>query len=207
MLTAFCQKEDRKDWDEALPFVMMAYRSTPQESTGLTPNMLMLGREVRTPTDLQYPPPEGDHEYECHTEYAEWVRSVQREAHELARTHLQAAAQRQKRNYDLGSRAYDIQVGNWVYVRDYAHKKTKLHFRWKGPYLVIAQKSPVTFQVQLTVDTNPIVHHVDSLKRCYGCTQPKWTWQHTQSVAVQTDSPTNSAPAAEGENPRGEKRD
>ena len=48
MLRAFVN-ENQRDWDEQLPYVMMAYRSTEHETTGLTPNMLMLGRETATP--------------------------------------------------------------------------------------------------------------------------------------------------------------
>lgn len=42
------------DWDDHLPFVMMAYRSVEHETTGCSPNYLMLGREVSTPLDLMY---------------------------------------------------------------------------------------------------------------------------------------------------------
>ena len=31
---------------------MMAYRCTEHETTGMTPNMLMLGRETSTPLDI-----------------------------------------------------------------------------------------------------------------------------------------------------------
>ena len=45
-------EEKQEDWDEHLPYVMMDYRSAQHESTKLTPNMLMLGREVSLPLDL-----------------------------------------------------------------------------------------------------------------------------------------------------------
>ena len=44
-------KEDRKDWDLPLPACMMAYRGAVHESTGVTPNLLMLGRELEVPLD------------------------------------------------------------------------------------------------------------------------------------------------------------
>lgn len=34
------------DWDEHLPLLAMAYRSAPHETTGETPNVMNLGREV-----------------------------------------------------------------------------------------------------------------------------------------------------------------
>ena len=42
MLKAFVDSS-RTDWDEHIPYLLMAYRSTVHESTGFTPNRLMLG--------------------------------------------------------------------------------------------------------------------------------------------------------------------
>lgn len=52
-----CVNEHHTDWDVHLPYVMMAYRSAQHETTGMTPNMLMLGRETATPLDLMYEMP------------------------------------------------------------------------------------------------------------------------------------------------------
>ena len=56
MLSAFVN-DNHTDWDEQLPYVMMAYRSSIHETTGFTPNSLMLGREVSTPLDILYEMP------------------------------------------------------------------------------------------------------------------------------------------------------
>ena len=40
-------RNEQTNWDRNLGCLAAAYRSTPQESTNLTPNLLMLGREVR----------------------------------------------------------------------------------------------------------------------------------------------------------------
>ena len=53
MLTAYVSSNQR-DWDSQLPYVTMAYRSTDHETTGMSPNMLMFGREVSTPLDLMF---------------------------------------------------------------------------------------------------------------------------------------------------------
>ena len=41
-----------------LPFVLVVYRSSIHESTGFTPNRLVLGQQVLLPLDFMYPPPE-----------------------------------------------------------------------------------------------------------------------------------------------------
>jgi hypothetical protein len=40
--------------DEHLPYISMAYRAAEHETTGNTPNYMMLGREVTTQLDIQY---------------------------------------------------------------------------------------------------------------------------------------------------------
>lgn len=53
MLLAYVD-EHHNDWDEHLPYVMMAYRSTVHETTCTIPNIMMLDREVATPLDFGY---------------------------------------------------------------------------------------------------------------------------------------------------------
>ncbi|CAC5405631.1 unnamed protein product [Mytilus coruscus] len=53
MLSSFVEQNQR-NWDEYIPFVMMAYRASEHETTGQTPNSLMLGRELSTPLDIMY---------------------------------------------------------------------------------------------------------------------------------------------------------
>ena len=47
--------EEQHEWDEHLPFIAMAYRATPQASTGVTPNYMMFGRELSMPVDVMVP--------------------------------------------------------------------------------------------------------------------------------------------------------
>ena len=53
MLKKYVRKHPR-DWDVHLPLLMLAFRSSIHESTGETPSLLMLGREVELPIDLLY---------------------------------------------------------------------------------------------------------------------------------------------------------
>jgi len=72
----------KEEWDVVLPQVMRAYRSTPHTSTRKTPNLLMLGREIRVPDHLNYYIPEQD----CSIhEYASGLVEKMRVAHEILR--------------------------------------------------------------------------------------------------------------------------
>jgi transposase InsO family protein len=46
--------ERQDDWELMLPYVMAPYRSSIHESTGYTPNQLMLARENRAHVDIVY---------------------------------------------------------------------------------------------------------------------------------------------------------
>jgi len=65
-----------------LPQVMRAYRSTLHTSTGETPNLLMLGREIRVPDHLAYHVPEQDSSVH---EYASELVERMKVAHEILR--------------------------------------------------------------------------------------------------------------------------
>ena len=43
---------NHRDWDERLPSIMAAYRAARHESTGYSPNFLVLGRENRALLDI-----------------------------------------------------------------------------------------------------------------------------------------------------------
>lgn len=45
-------KDDKTEWDLYLGCFGAAYRSSVHETTGLTPNLLMLEREVRVPSEI-----------------------------------------------------------------------------------------------------------------------------------------------------------
>ena len=47
-----CAREEGKDWDRMIPFLLFAYREVPQESTGFSPFELLYGRDVRGPLDV-----------------------------------------------------------------------------------------------------------------------------------------------------------
>jgi hypothetical protein len=51
MITSFI-KDDKTEWDLYLGCLGAAYRSSVHGSTGLTPNLLMLGRQVRIPSEV-----------------------------------------------------------------------------------------------------------------------------------------------------------
>jgi len=158
----------QRDWDEHLPLVMMAYRSSVHASTQYSPYYLLFGREVRLPVDVMFGR-QPDHQLEV-SEYVRHLRDTLEEVHEHAREHLRTSQKRQKDYYDQRIAGEQIKVGDRVFLHDPAVKKgqtKKLHSPWQGPYIVMTKIGDVTYRIQ--AEDNPRkrkVVHFNRLKPC-----------------------------------------
>ena len=76
-------QDNPADWPNRLPTLLAAYRMTPHNSTGVSPNMAMLGREVLLPCTLIAAPPESD--ISLTTPFVTSFRQTLREAHNKVR--------------------------------------------------------------------------------------------------------------------------
>ena len=94
-LLAMFVNSHRDDWDDHLPYLMMAYRATEHQSTKCTPNLIMFGREILCPVDLMFGLPPETKFSACPIEYVEWVQQAMHDAFELVRGNLKVAARRQ----------------------------------------------------------------------------------------------------------------
>lgn len=166
--------EEQKDWDEKIPFAMLAYRSAVQESTGESPAMMMLGREITLPVDLILPSPELEIQEQ---EYVSDIRENIQQAHENAREKLGVAAERQARCYDRNTTKQSFIVGDWAWLYDASRKRgvcPKLTMKWKGPFMVVAKLSDVVYRIQQSAKGKPKVVHIDRLKAYSGPQLRNW---------------------------------
>ncbi|MGH0147543.1 UNVERIFIED_CONTAM: hypothetical protein FKN15_012341 [Acipenser sinensis] len=84
-----------------------------QESTGCTPALVMLGRELRTLVDVGFRWPPGEEPRStAGPEYVQQLDGV----HRFVRDHLEGTGMRQKRAYDFRSRGPDFEPGELVWV-------------------------------------------------------------------------------------------
>jgi transposase InsO family protein len=161
---------DQKDWDKYLPFALMAYRACSQETSGLSPNLLMFGREASLPLYFvagRAPGTEG----ECvDGEYALKVRERLEVAFEIARESSHVAQQRQKRYYDAKVCGQPYKVGDKVWVYNPARTKgisPKLQRRWQGPCTILKKLSEANYVIKRPRARKTEVVHFDRLKPCY----------------------------------------
>ena len=85
-LLSMAASENERDWDLHIPMVMMAYRTSVQESTRCTPFYLMFGREGRLPADVMFRLPSSPMQV---NKYAQGMRFRMEQAYQLVRDRLQ----------------------------------------------------------------------------------------------------------------------
>ena len=166
MLSAFVN-ENHTNWDEQLQYVMMAYRSTEHETTGLTPNMCMLGRETTCPLDIMYEMPPAIKSIPQNM----WVWQLQENlemAHAKVRQNISDNMKRQKRYHDENLSFETFEAGDKVYVYFPVKKvgcSSKLTSYWRGPYQIFDKLSNSLYKVNCGREGQVQVIHCDRLRK------------------------------------------
>jgi hypothetical protein len=167
-------REGPLSWDQRIRFLTMAYRGTPHEATGFSPNFMVYGRELHFPVDVMMGQPNGVAEDEL--TYIKGLRYRLEEAYELAREHLGRDAVRQKRYYDLKANEKPYVPGDLVWTMNKSRRKgvcPKMQNRWLGPLVVKERLNDVTYRVKLNEKSEKVIHY-DLLKPYLGREIPRW---------------------------------
>jgi len=188
--------DNQADWDVQLPYVMAAYRASRHESTGMTPNFLMLGREVRAPVDLIYGEP-SETEPVSYASYAEEMDHRMRNAYAMVRNNLNEAAIRNKRQYDIRVRPAKFKLGDWVWYfnpRRVRGKQEKWRRKFTGPFLVVKVIGTTNVVLQKSKKARPFCTHVDKVK-LYDAEEYPASWIGDAADAEKS-SPGDASPSA-----------
>ena len=160
--------ETKQEWDELVPLILMSYRATPQASTGVTPNMMMLGRQTQLLVQAMYRAPMGaDKEEKTVSEYMAALQEGLRASYRHAREGLQRAALHQKHDYDGKVQRREYKAGELVWIHDITlgrNRGTKLQFSWFGTVLITKVLDRGRIVVHRKQDKQLTVVHVDCLE-------------------------------------------
>lgn len=159
-------KEDGKDWDKLLPYILFAYREVPQSSTGFSPFELLFGRQVRGPLDILKENWEAQEKSsESVVSYVLAMRDRLAQMTELVQHNLGRAQRQQKRWYDCNARSREFQPGEDVLVL-LPTSTNKLLARWQGPYPVVRAVGRVNYEVDMYDRRKRLrVFHVNMLRK------------------------------------------
>lgn len=182
------------DWDDHIPYLTAAYRATPHESTGCSPNLMMFGYENNMPVDCMYGKPQsGNQGLKCPNEYVQWLRGSFSDIYHFADKHLEVSAKRQKQYYDVKSSPITYAVGSFVYRFYPRHSRGKLSPLWKGPYKIVERPSDVHCVIQKSPSEKTVRVHQDSLKPYFGECPTEWQGSGSESSMEEVSSEESGA--------------
>ncbi len=174
--------DDRRDWDQMLPYVLFGIREVPQASTGFTPFELLFGRQPRGLLDVAKEA--WEQQPATHRSTIEHVREMRERIDRvmpLVREHLAAAQEAQRRHYDRAAQPREFQPGDYVLVL-VPTAACKFLAKWQGPYVITEKLGPVTYRVRQPGRRKETqLYHINLLKR--------WEGTRTQVAALATISP------------------
>lgn len=168
MIAAYLDENHNK-WDQYLSEFRFAINSAVQETIGMTPAELQLGRKLQSPLDkllrgknLNPDVPAYDVVH-CLTQLQSKAMENSKKAHV-----------RQTRNYNKHRRELTFKEKDRVWIRTFPQSSAKAKFtaklasKWKGPYRVIKQMGPLNYRVALeTTGEDVRTTHVCNMKMCY----------------------------------------
>lgn len=99
MLSAYVD-EHRTNWDQPLPYVMMAHRTAVHETTGCTPNRMIMGRVVVTTVDIMYELLRKVKSIPANNGYGRLLQERIKDAHQFVQNHANREILRQKQYHD-----------------------------------------------------------------------------------------------------------
>ena len=171
MLTAFVNK-NQNDWDELIPILMMAYRSSVQESTGVSPCEMVFGQNISLPIDLSLGRVEPENEYRDRFDYVYKLSQKLDKVHEFARGNLNITNENMIREYNSKLHLNNYEPGNavWLHVK----KTSKLGSNWEGPYVIVRKINDIIYQIKKGPRAQPRTVHHNNLKPYKGTNQPSW---------------------------------
>ncbi|CAB1102661.1 unnamed protein product [Ectocarpus sp. CCAP 1310/34] len=157
-MLAVVVNEQQNDWDIHLPHVEFIYNNSVNQSTGLAPSEIHIGRIPRLPLSVFDHPTVGGHQSLARDqlEYCNLAGDRQRRAYELVREYNALKISRvERRNSSLLDAIHKLPqftVGGWAWVYNTAAKirqgvqkdtdqqvlKAKFALSWTGPYKVLA---------------------------------------------------------------------
>jgi hypothetical protein len=186
-LLAKFANDHQDNWDDLLPYALLAYRTSTHEATHDSPFYLLYGREPYLPVDITTGVSGDTGPTTPETHRCELVNRL-RQAHGYAHQNQLRAQASNQRSFDAGRDQSKYRAGDKVWLLA-AHlprgRTTKLAKMWRGPYRVSEVKGQLVIAVQPV--NNPRDQQVVSVRRVKPCYLNENLSEFTQRLREQTE--------------------
>ncbi|KAJ3651676.1 hypothetical protein Zmor_017700 [Zophobas morio] len=186
--------EEYIEWDEMIPFVVMAYRNRVHESTKETPFFLMHGRDMELPFHTLLNPTRVRYNFDEHYPselMARMQHALQTAGYNLERNNQLRCDKRNKK-----TKYQHYQQGDKVYLFTPAVKGKKLaskfYPKWSGPYRVITQTGPVNYLIKEIGKTKELLVHESRMKP-WRTNLPSKSEEEEEELELPTRKPTRDS--------------
>lgn len=161
-------REDPRDWDRQIPFLLFAYREVPNCTTGVSPFRLLYGREARGPLAILKSTWAGEiplplNMTKSAVEYLQDLKTRMETAAEQAALTAQDKQRAYTEYYNRRSSVRNFAIGDQVFllIPDSANK---IYARWTGPGEIIQFCPPHSYKVKLP-EGNIRQIHVNKIRK------------------------------------------
>ena len=168
--------EQESEWEEHLPLALYAYCTAVHTATGMSPYVLMFGRQPQM-TVFETPRAFDPTTYQFH------LRAKLAKLKDFVESKLVSSAAEQKMFHDRRACVRSFQVDDNVWLS--LPCAGKLDPKWQGDWKVVSVKSPIN--VEISNGTQRKVVHINRLQHCVQPTNTKdsictgdETWSPTQ---------------------------
>jgi hypothetical protein len=153
MLHHVVSSDDPKNWDRQLPFLLWSYRELPNDTTGVSPHMMVYGQTPKGPLSVLKDRWSGNQPTigklpEKVKGYLDMLKKDLEICHQVAKDHAKETESSYRDQYNKCAKDKAFVVGEQVLVLmpDNSHK---LLSKWTGPGTITAVLSSYSYRVAL----------------------------------------------------------
>ena len=152
--------EEPNIWDAYLPFAMASIRCNVNESTKFTPFFLLYGSDPIIPLDnLLQPKPK----YKGEEMHKIRLENMHKAFYKMY-ANVRKAQNRSIKYHDRKAKNTQFQIGDHVYYKNFK-RKSKLESKCVPYYVIIEERSPVSFTIKHQVNGNITKAHAAQLRK------------------------------------------
>ena len=138
-----------EDWDTYLASSAFCHNNSVHATTGVEPNLLVFGRVMNMPMDLQIDKPSNlPSKIAAQIDFL--INEIDR-AQQKADANITAAAEKMKARYDRGTVKHEYTVGScvWLYVPYMPMEMgRKLKSPWCGPFRILSKEGDLNYKLR-----------------------------------------------------------